>query len=574
MDATFFTHPKTDWQRRYEALRAAYVDRLSAKAIAQRFGYKSSYVYLLRHLFKKGKLDFSEPVVQEDSGKTIRRRVSREVREKICSWRKSDLSAGDITQLLSEENVEISVRTVERVLAEEGFTKLPRRTRLKTGVTVKGTAIPERSKTVEIAALDGQRFESDCAGIFLFAPFLAQFDIPAVVRSAGLPGSKSIPAINYLLSFLALKLAGDERYAHVGEHGFDLGLGLFVGLNVLPKCTSMSTYSFGLDQAHINKLQAAFVIQAKKLGLYGGTTINLDFHTVPHFGEESVLEKNWAGARNKVVKGALTMFAQDAESKLLLYSGADIKKSEADDQVLEFLSYLRKVREEISPTFVFDSKFTTYRNLYELDKANVKFITLRRRGPKMVADIEKLKDWKRIHIPHVKRKFPNPLVHVSNIELEGYNGELRQVIIRGNGREKPTFLVTNDFKREIPLIVGDYSRRWRVENGIAEAVKFFNLNAISSPILTKVHFDVALTMIADTLYDMLARRLRGFEKCNASKIYRNFIRGKTIVEIRGSEVSVTFPKRAHNPILRGVAWDNLPSNLVEPRGAKLRFNFM
>ena len=58
---------------------------------------------------------------------------------------------------------------------------------------------------------------------------------------------------------------------------------------------------------------------------------------------------------------------------------------------------------------------------------------------------------------------------------------------------------------------GHDARRWRVETGIAEAVTFFHLNALSSPILTKVHFDIALTMIADTLYTMLARRLRGFE---------------------------------------------------------------
>jgi hypothetical protein len=570
MDASFFKHPRADWQRRYEAVRASFVDRLGADAVAQRFGYKPSYVYLLRHLFKSGKLDFAEPIPE---GKAARHRVPREIREKICSWRRAPLSAGEIAQVLSDENVEISVRTVERVLAEEGFPRLPRRTRLRIGLTVKGATIPERSHAVSLAALDGQRFESDCAGIFLFAPFLAQLDLPAVVRAAGLPGSKAIPALSYMLSFLALKLAGNERYSHVGEHGFDPGLGLFGSLNRLPKCTTMSTYSFGLDDVHITRLQTAFVKQAIRLGLYGGPVVNLDFHTVPHFGEESVMEENWAGARNKVVKGALTMFAQDAESKLILYTDADIKKSEADDQVLEFLSFWRKVRRGVDPTLVFDSKFTTYPKLSELNDAGVKFITLRRRGGKMIEAVDELEGWERVHIPHAKRKFPNPLVHVSTIELDGYQGQLRQVIMRGNGREKPTFLITNDFEKEVALLVGDYSRRWRVENGIAEAVKFFHLNAISSPILVKVHFDVALTMIADTLYTMLARRLRGFEECNAPKIFRHFVRGKTFVEVKGSQVSVTFSQRAHNPILRGAGWDNLPTQLCAPTGARLRLHF-
>ena len=54
MDASYFKFPKADWQRRYEALRASFIERLSAGAVAQRFGYKKSYVYLLRHLFNTG----------------------------------------------------------------------------------------------------------------------------------------------------------------------------------------------------------------------------------------------------------------------------------------------------------------------------------------------------------------------------------------------------------------------------------------------------------------------------------------------------------------------------------------
>jgi transposase len=570
MDAKFFEHPQAQWQRRYEALRASFVERLSAQAVAARFGYTRGYVYLLRHRFSSGKLDFAEPVPE---GKVARRRVSRELRDQIVTARRGNLSAGEIVQLLSEDGVELSVRTVERVLAEEGLSKLPRRTRLKIGQTVKGAEVPERSEAVTLPAVDGQRFESESAGVFLFAPLLAQLNLATVIRDAGLPGTKAIPALSYVLSFLALKLLGNERYAHVGEHGFDPGLGLFAGLNTLPKCTAMSTYSYGLDAVHIERLQAAFVRRAAKLGLYGGPIVNLDFHTVPHFGEESVLEKHWAGARNKVMKGALTLIAQDAESKLMLYTDADIRKSEADAQVLEFLSYWRKVRRGVAPTFVFDSRFTTYSKLSQLNAARVKFITLRRRGGKMIAATKNLTNWQRIHIPHDKRKFPDPLVHVSTISLPEYKGELRQIIVRGNGREKPTFLITNDFDAELALLVGTYARRWRVENGIAEAVKFFHLNAISSPILLKVHFDVALTMIADTLYTMLARRLRGFEDCDAAKLHRHFIRGRAEVRVTGKTVNIKFPRRAHNPVLRAVDWGNLPSKLLAPAGAKLALSF-
>ena len=243
------------------------------------------------------------------------------------------------------------------------------------------------------------------------------------------------------------------------------------------------------------------------------------------------------------------------------YTAADIQKDEADDQVLSFLKYWQGIQRKVEPTVVFDSRFTTYANLSALNQRGIKFITLRRRGKNLIQNVNKLKPWKRIHIPHAKRKFPNPLVHESIIEIKDYEGTLRQVIIRGNGHEKPVFLITNDFDSPLELVAGNYSRRWRVENAISEAVKFFNLNALSSPILVKVHFDVIMTMIADTFYSMLAKNLRGFEHCDAPKIYRHFIKGKGKIAAKDGNLSVIFPKRAHNPILRAVPWHRKPSVL-------------
>ena len=159
------------------------------------------------------------------------------------------------------------------------------------------------------------------------------------------------------------------------------------------------------------------------------------------------------------------------------------------------------------------------------------------------------------------------------MRLRNYEGTVRQVVVRGNGHEKPTFLVTNDLELPVELLVGTYARRWRVENGIAEAVKFFHLNALSSPILTKVHFDVIRTMIADTLYTMLARKLHGFEDCDAPKLYRHFVKGKASVSVKGGCVQVSYPRRAHNPILRAVPWQRLPAAIPGLPGAELTLRF-
>jgi len=569
-DEKYFLHPVHEWQRRYEALRASFVDRLPAKLVAERFGYSASYLNLLRHLFTHEKIDFSEPVAE---GKTSRRRIDAQTRAKICGFRERRLSAGEITELLSEEGLELSVRTIERVLAEEGYPRLPRRTRLKLGITVKGAKVPAIAQQIRVADVSQKPFDTEAAGIFLFAPFIEKLNLVKVVQEAGLPGTKAIPAFSYFLSFLALKLLGTERYAHIPEHAFDPGPGLFAELNVLPKCTAISTYSYGLDGVHLLRLQHSFVKQAAKLGLYDGNIINLDFHTIPHFGEESVLEEHWAGARSKRMKGALTLFAQDAASKLIVYTAADIQRKEADDQVMSFLSFWKKVQRGIKPTFVFDSKFTTYPKLSALHQQGIRFITLRRRGKNMVGGTQALESWKRIHIPHAKRKYPDPLVHESFITLPDYDGDLRQVIVRGNGHEKPAFLISNDFETPLELLVGNYARRWRVENVISEAVKFFNLNALSSPILVKVHFDVIMTMIADTLYTMLAQKLRGFESCDAAKIHRLFVKGKGKVTLQGDKITVIFPRRAHNPILRSVPWHRFPQALSWLDGVNLELKF-
>lgn len=568
-NASFFTNPQYLWQRRYEALRAYYVEGLSDDQIAVKFGYASGSVTQLRHQFRNGKLDFSLP--SDGSG---RRSITAETRQLIVSWRAQEHSAQDIVTLLEKAGVNISVRTVERVLAEEGFSKLKRRAQRQKDTTVLGASIAQRAEKLEPAdLLQNTRFVSPGAGVFLFAPLIAQIGLQELVRSAGLPETKLIGAYNYVLSCLSLKLMGTERYAHVGDHAFDTGIGLFSGLTSIPKCTALSTYSYSLDREHIQNLQEAFVSKVSQLGWYEGNVINLDFHTAPHYGDESVLETHWAGARGKRMKGALTLFAQDTASKLLVYSAADIQRQEADDHVLEFLSFWRRIRSGESTTFVFDSKLTTYKNLRKLNKQGVKFITLRRRGSKLIKEAEQLEGWKRISLNIAKKKYPNPQVYDSLVKLRDYGGELRQLIIRGNGREKPTFLVTNDLQSTAAELVSTYARRWRVENGIAECVKFFHLNALSSPILIKVHFDLLMTLIADTLYWQLAQQLRGFEHCDAPKLYRHFVKGSGVVELKDKDLTVIYNKRAHNPILRAVPWEQFPQTLPWLDGIKLNLKF-
>jgi hypothetical protein len=80
-------------------------------------------------------------------------------------------------------------------------------------------------------------------------------------------------------------------------------------------------------------------------------------------------------------------------------------------------------------------------------------------------------------------------------------------------------------------------------------------------------------MIADTLYTMLAQRLRGFELCDAPKLYRNFVRGKGTVAVHSGRLTVTYPRHATSPILRAAGWDRLPLTLPGLANAPLALQF-
>ena len=89
----------------------------------------------------------------------------------------------------------------------------------------------------------------------------------------------------------------------------------------------------------------------------------------------------------------------------------------------------------------------------------------------------------------------------------------------------------------IKTVLEVYAKRWRVENKLSEMVSFFNLNALSSPIMIRIHFDILWTMIADTFYHRLAYDLRRFEKNIAPTIFKKFI------DIRVLSASLRGPKK-------------------------------
>jgi hypothetical protein len=221
-----------------------------------------------------------------------------------------------------------------------------------------------------------------------------------------------------------------------------------------------------------------------------GDTANLDFTTIPYWGEDGHLENNWSGKRGKALSSMLAILAHDPDSGIINYGNTNVMHKNESDQVLEFLDFYRQGGGDNLNFLVFDSKFTTYQNLARLDDENIKFLTIRRRGKNMISKIEQqpFSQWKSIRVQAAGNKKRTLRILDQNVLLKGYDKNIRQITITGHGKTKPALIITNDFDLPAQLVVRRYSRRWLVEKAISEQIEFFHLNRLSSSIVIKVDF--------------------------------------------------------------------------------------
>jgi len=549
----YFTKDLKPRQRQYEAIRAIAFGEGTIDEIAARFDYspRSLDTMVSKVINEKHQLF---PDVK--TGPKGRRSSKQAVKEIIDLRRKKRLSAKEIAEELKKSDDPPCTRTVERILCDAGFSKLCRRTDKERGISKKGMLLPQRSADLNIGELVPFRIDCQVAGVYLFLPYILQSGILDIVDRCDLPESSDIGKVQASLSMLLLKLIGSERLSHINQYDSDMGFGIFAGLNVLPKPGYMCSYSCRTEASILMEFQKKITKNFCRNypGLYRGDTINLDFHSIPHFGDKSEMEKLWCGARGKTLKGANTFFAQDGESDLLLYANSDIKRKESSLEIKKFADYWLDVKGVACQTLVFDSKLTRYDMLYELDGAGVKFITLRRRGKNITSSTRMIpeEDWKKYYLPIPKRKHRHVKVYEDMTVLLKNHKSLRQIIIKDHGRAGPTYIITNNFDMKTLDILIIYAKRWHIENKLSELVSFFNMNALSSPIMIRIHFDLLWTVIADTLYHLFARDLRGFEKCRAQTIFKHFIDMPGRIEYDGKVFTVKIRKRAATPILLGV----------------------
>lgn len=403
----------------------------------------------------------------------------------------------------------------------------------------------------------GRCLRTRLAGVFLFTPLLARLAFPQLVQQAGYPGSAQVPAWAALLSLLTLKLLDKERHSHVNDFNFDEALGLFAGLNILPKKSCLTAYSYTTQHRHQRALLAGWVKGLAALLFPEANTFALDFHAIPHRGEDSPLEQHYLPLQGEAQPSVLTFFAREQSSRVLCYANANVTRAEQAGEVLRFVEFWHELTGADPQWLYFDSKVTTYPELSRLNQRPVWFVTIRRRGAQVVRRLQQLPagQWHQVQIDTPKRRQRQARYVEESVRLRGYVGSLRQVAVDGLGHAQPTLLLTNHPEETPRNVIIRYAGRNGIEDGLGQAVNFFHLDCLASEVRLNVDVDAALTVVAHGCYRWLGQQLKGFGHVAAKQLYRLFVETAGVVEVEAERVVVRFERRSHNPILREAALD-------------------
>jgi hypothetical protein len=549
-EARFFLDPDHPLHRQYEALRAYFVEGLPSAEAARRFGYTPGAFRVLCHQFRHRIEDWEARFFREVRHGPQAAPARDPVRALVVAMRKRNLSVYDIQRELAAESHRISINALSMLLREEGFARLPRRREADRPLVRK----PEPAAIADVRELDlaPRQLRTRVAGLFLFVPLMQGLDLAEVAAQAGLPGSQMIPAEQALRSLLALKLIGKERKSHVMNLVFDEGLALFAGLNVIPKRSYLAAYSSRIGSRGIERLMQTWFGQVERLGLTRSGSLDVDFHSVPANTAKEPLQKHYVSKRSRSQKGVLVFLARDAQERVLCYANAHVPKSEQADAIRHFVAFWQAQTGRLPEELVFDSQLTTYRNLAWLDAQGIRFLTLRRRNRALLAELyaRPRSAWRRITLKSLTRTYRTPRVVDERVAIKDYGKPIRQLSVIDLGHEEPTLLLTNDLKATPSALITRYAQRMLIENGIAEAIHFFHIDALSSMVGLKVDFDLQLTLMASSLYRLFAQRLQeNYRHATAKVLFDSLLDVSGKVEIDEHHVVVTLDKRAHNPFL-------------------------
>jgi hypothetical protein len=551
-----FTAPEQVNHRRYEALRAFFVDGLGYEQAGELFGYTRWTMVNLVRYYRAGKLELFTPPRKPGPPQGTAPAKER-VRGRVVELRRQGLSTYEISARLTVEGTPLNRTSVGQILTEEGFGRLLRHPEPEASTSPatagRDTRLP-RAATLDFATWPA-RVHTGMAGLLLAIPDLVALDLPALAKKAGYPASSVVPATSWLLSLLALKLTATRRVSHVDDLLLvDPAASLLAGLATLPKKSALTEYSYRTSHDHQRAFLAGLDTAMITAGLATAeqAIFDLDFHAVMHWGQDPALERHYVPTRSQRARSVLTFFAQDTGTHNLVYANADISKATQNREAIAFCDHWKSVSGTDPHMLVMDQKVTTHAVLGELDQRGVKFLTLRMRSPALMAYINTLapSDYKTITLDRAGN-YTRPRVHESvGVKLRDYPGTVRQLIVTGLGRDTPTVIITNDHTSTARQLIARYARRMGIEQRLAEIIRAFHADALSSAVNLNVDLDIMLCVLTQALLAAIGARLPGYAAVTPDTLQRRFLQTPGEIITTDHTITVRLDRRAYTPVLR------------------------
>ena len=275
----------------------------------------------------------------------------------------------------------------------------------------------------------------------------------------------------------------------------------------------------------------------------------------------------FSGTGPSRARSVLTFFAQDSGTHNLVYANADVSKASQAREAIVFCDHWRQVSGSDPKMLIMDQKVTTQEILGELDERGIKFATLRMRSRSLVRHINSLapSDFTTITL---KPGRPTPPDHPrgsrgprsqTSPATPGPSGSSSSPASAAAGL--PSSSPTTTGVQKPRALVQQYTHRMTIEQRLAEIIRAFCADALSSTVNLNVDLDVMLAVLACALTAALRARLPGYAAATPDTIQRRFLETPGQITTAGKIITVRLERRAFSPVLRKA---QLPADTPRP----------
>lgn len=536
-DQTYFTTPAASWQRQYEALRAYLVEGLTAAQVAERFGLVEGYVRLMAHRFRRGELPWQEPSWHPGEPRTPGQ--DEELRERIAGMRRQNLSPEEIAAQLGQEGVQISARTVSRLLRQAGIPPLTRRSAGQRLQAQWGQASGPQATAVAAARPSREPFKTSLAGLLLLLPVLEELDLEGLAGAAGRHKAKGDQGMAWLRPLLLTKLAGLGGAILTPAHEHFRLVQLAAGTAGTAEPAELARQAWLIAPEMIKSWQNAWTRRRRELwgNLARDHMISL---CTRQMGEAEAAGEDEPAADaafkgEKKLKGVTLALALNTPHVLLEGWVAPGRGELCAALLAEEGPWRTSGR-----LIVCGAKQLTYEELGRLDGAGMHFIIQRRSGSQLVQDADQRGFWRPVKIIRVPAFKGAEACEMAEPGVTASGRPWRQIAFRAENYEQ-FFLLTNHPKLTAKELVEHFMDHRGLQKGTLDELKFLHPRLPRQACPIPLSLDLLLTQAAEVAYELLRQRLgRDQQQASASWLFTKWIQrnGEIIPEEEGCRLRI------------------------------------